>query len=495
MRKVVIIGGKLQGVEASYLAHKAGIRSALIDMNEGTPASGVADEVFLCDVRRLPGAGPDNVPSAVVHTASDAALCAASNSSNEEIINLLLSADLILPALEDKEALDAIVRLSNKYGLPLAFSPDAYAVSSSKLKSDALIHRLGIPSPAYAATSSKLKSGECIHRCEIPSRADADMPKDRRWIVKPSEGSGSRGVKVFPSLEEAQAFAKKQTPGHAPAEAHPPADAPAPAEAHPPAATSPITAPARATEQTKTEDMVVQEYLDGPSYSIEVIGGPGSYRTYAITQIHVDEASDCNLVTTPCNITPQQDAALRRDTVKLAESTKLYGVMDVEVILHNGEMKVLEIDARIPSQTPAAVLASTGVNMLEEIMALAERSATATPVDTPIIAAATPVATPGTATATLVPTTTPRYASYENIIATRESVVSKGEHIMGKAGPLTLRTGWCGADESMTDYREGCPEFRGIFINAADTESELARKRSRMYEAIAALMRRKKNEG
>jgi hypothetical protein len=42
----------------------------------------------------------------------------------------------------------------------------------------------------------------------------------------------------------------------------------------------------------------------------------------------------------------------------------------------------------------------------------------------------------------------------------------------------------------MTDYRKGCSEFCGIFINAADTEPGLAEKRSRMYEAIAELMRK-----
>ena len=41
--------------------------------------------------------------------------------------------------------------------------------------------------------------------------------------------------------------------------------------------------------------------------------------------------------------------------------------MDLEVIEHNGIFKVLEIDARIPSQTPTAVLHSSGMNLLEEL--------------------------------------------------------------------------------------------------------------------------------
>ena len=37
----------------------------------------------------------------------------------------------------------------------------------------------------------------------------------------------------------------------------------------------------------------------------------------------------------------------------------------MEVILHRGELKVLEIDARLPSQTPTVVFHSTGVNLVE----------------------------------------------------------------------------------------------------------------------------------
>jgi hypothetical protein len=81
-----------------------------------------------------------------------------------------------------------------------------------------------------------------------------------------------------------------------------------------------------------------------------------------------------------------------------------------------------------------------------------------------------------------------RCASYENILASPAGVVSLGEHIMGAAGPLTLRAGFCGSDESMTDYHEGCDEFRGVFINSADTEEELAEKRALMYESIDALV-------
>lgn len=45
--KVAIVGGKLQGTEAVYLAKLAGFESILIDRNPEVPASGFCDE-FVC---------------------------------------------------------------------------------------------------------------------------------------------------------------------------------------------------------------------------------------------------------------------------------------------------------------------------------------------------------------------------------------------------------------------------------------------------------------
>ena len=60
------------------------------------------------------------------------------------------------------------------------------------------------------------------------------------------------------------------------------------------------------------ENLIVQEFLEGPSYSLEIIGRPGAYRTYAVTQIHMDAVYDCCQVTTPCILPPGQDAAFFR---------------------------------------------------------------------------------------------------------------------------------------------------------------------------------------
>jgi pyrrolysine biosynthesis protein PylC len=382
MKRVVVIGGKLQGTEACYLARKAGYVSVLVDKRAGTPASGLADETFVCDVR---SGAPD---------------------ASGPLAGSLRSADLVLPALEDADALDAIARLAERFDAPLAFDADAYRITSSKLLSDALIRRLGIPSPDHAGDGG---------------RAGGGADSGDGWIVKPSHGSGSAGVRRFATLGEARAYA---------------------------------------AEREDAEGFIIQRYLEGPSYSVEVVGRPGRYRSYEITEIHVDDEWDCRLVTAPCALAPGLEAGLRDAALRLAEGVGLHGIMDAEAILHGGEMKLLEIDARIPSQTPAVVLASTGMNLLAELTELAGGG----------FGVSAPCAR--------------KFASYENILASEGGVFSLGEHIMGKAGPLTLREGFLGADESMTDYSEGCEEFRGIFINSADTAAELAEKRARMYETI-----------
>ena len=71
--KVTLIGGKLQGIKAAYLAKKAGFEVVLIDKKPGVPACGLADEVHTYDVLK----------------------------KEEECSKILGKTDLIIPTLED----------------------------------------------------------------------------------------------------------------------------------------------------------------------------------------------------------------------------------------------------------------------------------------------------------------------------------------------------------------------------------------------------------
>lgn len=373
MTRIAIVGGKLQGTEAAYLAGKAGIESLLIDYYEKSPAMGLCDEFLCCDVTE----------------------------ESKELIDALDRVDFILPANENDRVLEALVKLADKYHYRLAFDRDAYSVASSKLLSDKLIHENGVPAPQY------------YPNCKAP------------YIVKPSGFSGSEGVKRIDTEEELKKFLDK--------------------------------AP-------RNENWIAQEFLRGPSYSIEVIGQPGNYQTYEVTEIHMASDYDCKMVTAPCAITKAQEEGFRRIAVKLAELVNLRGIMDVEVIDDHGEFKVLEIDARIPSQTPTVVYHSTGVNFIAELAEL-------------FCSGRLTAKEPGRK----------KYCSYEHLLIKDGRFTEHGEHIMSQGGPLTLRKSFFGADEVISDFvREELP-WRGTFINWADTEEELSEKRENMRMSLLGL--------
>lgn len=373
MTRIAIVGGKLQGTEAAYLAKKAGMESLLIDYYEKPPAMNLCDEFLCCDVTE----------------------------ESKELIDALNRVDFILPANENEIVLEALVKLADKYHYKLAFDKAAYAVSSSKQLSDKLIHENGVPAPQY------------YPNCKAP------------YIVKPSGFSGSEGVKRINKEEELKMFLDKVS---------------------------------------NDEKWIAQEFLTGPSYSIEVIGQPGSYQTYEVTEIHMASDYDCKMVTAPCAITKAQEDSFRKIAVKLAELVKLKGIMDVEVIDDHGEFKVLEIDARIPSQTPTVVYHTTGVNLVGELAELfCLGSLAAKELEKK------------------------KYCSYEHLMIKDGRFTEHGEHIMSQGGPLTLRENFYGADEVISDFiREGLP-WRGTFINWADTEEELAEKRENMKLSLLGL--------
>jgi pyrrolysine biosynthesis protein PylC len=178
----------------------------------------------------------------------------------------------------------------------------------------------------------------------------------------------------------------------------------------------------------------------------------------------MDQEYDCKKVTAPCSVTKEQEEGFRRIAVQLAGSLNLKGIMDVEVIDDKGEFKVLEIDARIPSQTPTVVYHTTGINLIEELKELfchgrlGERSSKKK-----------------------------KFCSYEHLFIKGSRVSEHGEHIMSEGGVLTLRKNFFGADEVISDFVRGGIPWRGTFINRADTEEELNRKRENMRLSLLGL--------
>lgn len=347
--RVAIIGGKLQGLEAVYLAKKAGWEVTLIDKKSSVPASEISDTFYSLDV-----------------------------TEGIESLSFLEGIDLIIPTLENQEALDSLAQSAKSANIPFLFDKGAYAISSSKLSSNNLFARTEVPKP--------IPWPEC------------DFP----IIVKPSVSSGSEGVLRVNSAHEFR----------------------------------------RLSSEKDLTNWVVEEYLEGPSYSLEVIGFAGLYKVLQITELHMDEIYDCKRVVGSAVLSYELKEQFEQIGLGLARSLTLNGIMDIETILHQGKLKVLEIDARLPSQTPIAVYHATGINMLE------------------ILGQAFVQGKPWQPFEVLEK----RGVILEHIHVLNDCLRITGEHIMASAGSLSHNRDFFGADEALTNYRPGKTEWSATLI-------------------------------
>ncbi len=293
--------------------------------------------------------------------------------------------DLVVPACEDWPTLEILSRWGRGAGRPVAFDPEAYQVSSDKARSKALFCQAGVPTPR--------------------SWPEAEFP----LIAKPVSSSGSRGVRL---LEGPADFRRLFPAGN-------------------------ITG------------WVVEEYCPGPSYSLEVTGRAGHHRAWLTTALEMDEVYDCRQVWAPADLSPENERQFREISLRAAEALNLRGLMDVEVILGPKGLRVLEIDARLPSQTPTVVWWAAGENLL---IRLAEIFADLPPTPPPPAAG--------------------RAVIYEQAAVSPGGVALAGEHILASAGPLTLREDFFGADWAVTDHRPGSGSWVAalVFIGADDEE-------------------------
>ena len=106
--------------------------------------------------------------------------------------------------------------------------------------------------------------------------------------------------------------------------------------------------------------MLIEEYVEGDVISLEVVGDGKRFAVIKETKIHVDETYDCHMITPIGHY-----SAFRDISYKLAKNMNLRGIMDVEAIDNPKGLKVIEIDARFPSQTPTVVYHCTGINLVE----------------------------------------------------------------------------------------------------------------------------------
>ncbi|MCI5537072.1 MAG: 3-methylornithine--L-lysine ligase PylC [Lentihominibacter sp.] len=274
---------------------------------------------------------------------------------------------------------------------------------------------------AYKVTSSKKISDRLFADNGLPCPRyypDGNYP----FIAKPESESGSHGVQVLADKKQLDGFLEK-----------------------------------------KKENYIIQEFVEGPSYSVEIIGVPGNYRTYETTEIFVDDVYDCNLAAALHTIEPGKKEKLESLAVEIAELIGLRGIMDLEVIDHHGEIKILEIDARLPSQTSIVVYHASGMNYIKELYDLFCH---------------------GNFTDEQI--NEGRCASLIHYLFEGKQYSSHGEHIMVEGGRLKYTEGLCSRAVVMSDYNPAEKVWRGTFVNWADDLEGLEKNEALMRNELAA---------
>ena len=176
----------------------------------------------------------------------------------------------------------------------------------------------------------------------------------------------------------------------------------------------------------------------------------------------MDSGYDCKRVIAPTDLPETLVAEFERMSISIAEELKLKGLMDIEVILDNNILKVLEIDARLPSQTPTAVYWSTGLNMVERLGALFLSGKVQSPSES----------------------APPKGVVYEHIRVSPDSLETAGEHIMSGTDVLRLHQDFFGADEAITNYSPGRAEWVATLIFSDATREAALEKRHRMISEL-----------
>jgi pyrrolysine biosynthesis protein PylC len=369
---ICIVGGKLQGMEAAYLSAKAGFRTVLLDKNPCVPASTLVDEFFRIDVVEEQSATR----------------------------RLLSDADMVLPALEDAFALEALQRLCHEAGVKLMHDPSAYATTSSKEAFARFCRSSGIPSPNVS-----------LH---------APFPA----IVKPVNGSGSRGVSLVrdkAELDAATGRLKAQGSGY-----------------------------------------LVQEYAPGHFLSLEVLGLRGSPLPLQVTSLEFDESYGCKRVIAPCPLGVEAARGTVEQGRRVAKGLMLTGLTDVQTVLRGDKVETIEANARLPSQTPTAVYHSTGMNIVELIVSLFTNDSL------PQVALGSTMA-----------------VIYQHLLLEGGKLKVTAEHALSDASGMRVEKGFYGVDEAITNLPRESAGRRVATMIVRDVS--LKEAKGRMEEAVKSI--------
>jgi pyrrolysine biosynthesis protein PylC len=231
--------------------------------------------------------------------------------------------DFIVPAFDERKLLERLYEARSRDLIPpLAFDLASYRQISSKVLAKKLFRRLKLSTPRdfyhseYAGLVAK----------------NPDLARQGpRFVAKPIDGTPrARGVRLFNDYQELlRAYPRPED----------------------------------------LVDTIVEEWVDGPVYSVEVTAVNGEAKSHQVTSLGMDDDNDCYKVTAPSGLFRGTDKKLGEVAELLARTLNLTGLFRLKAIYRRGKFYLLGIDPLFPSQTPIALYWSTGVNLLVELAA------------------------------------------------------------------------------------------------------------------------------
>ncbi len=275
---------------------------------------------------------------------------------------------------------------------------------------------------AYSISSSKTKTNRLLKTLGI--RIPEPFPACGYPVIcKPDSESGSRGVRKINSEEEKKALGMEQN-----------------------------------------GECVVQQYLEGPVYSLEVLGDGRDAVFPMVTEVVIDREYDCKRILAPAAADETVYEEFTEIAARINGAIKIRGIFDIEAVLHEGHLYVLEIDARFPSQTPISIYHASGINFVEVLLAYE---------------GVQEIPEPDRKCACIL----------HQIEVTGNRLLVCGEHTMTDAGRLHVIEGLCGADEMITNYSEGAYAWKAMVILTGKDIEEAAEKWNQCIQKIADLQK------
>ena len=321
----------------------------------------------------------------------------------EKAKRVLRRCDAVLPANENRTTLLALRKLCHELQIPFMQDNEAFWTTSNKFRSMKFFRKLRIPTPRGWP-----RSGFPV-------------------VVKPSSKSGSESVYRADNknqLKRAIGFVRE-------------------VDAH----------------------TIVQEFIEGPALSLEVISRRGAGQPLQITGLEFDEKYGCKRVFAPVKISSGLEERMRAIGIRIARNLELNGLVDVQALLQQSTPKVNEINARLPSQTPSVVYHSTKINMAELLVKLFLED-------------------------TLLPVEicSQRAVVYQHVKVLGKELRVQGEHVMADAPDLRLQRDFLGADEAITNLQLGVDATNRVATLIVQSP-DLTSANEKMAKVIESIMR------